>query len=171
MVIIHRPWRGWRGEAHVFRCGARNSVPWLVRAVHRYLLVNIFSNVMNVHVAFTISPSEWICEGVKCVDSVISLTVLLAEVCNWLRLKTERFLVIIIYIYIYLLIFNNINEFDVLDNCVAVPTFRNAFVCRKVSGKAYSVVFRHAPVTFGRSQMFFSSNCGPSAFLTDPPPI
>lgn len=36
---------------------------------------------------------------VKCVDNVKSLTVLVAEVCNWLRLKTERcFLVIRIYI-------------------------------------------------------------------------
>lgn len=36
---------------------------------------------------------------VKCVDSVKSLTALAAEVCNWLRLKTERcFLGIRIYI-------------------------------------------------------------------------
>jgi hypothetical protein len=70
--------------------------------VRRFLLVNASSSVMKVHVAFTISPSERVCEGVKYVDSVTSLTVLLAEVCNWLRLKTKRcFLVIRIYIYIY----------------------------------------------------------------------
>jgi hypothetical protein len=151
----------------------RYSNPWLVRPVHRYLLVNVFPNVMKVHVACNISPSEWVCEGVKCVVSVTILTVLLAEVCNWLRLKTER-CSLVIRIYILnegLLICNNVNEFEIIDNCVVVPTFRNASVCRMVSGKAYLVVFRHTLGTLDRSQMFFSSKCGLSALSTDPPPF
>lgn len=66
MGMICRPWRAWRGGAHVFRCcDIRNSDTGLVRSVRRSLLVNVFSNAMKVQVAFTISPSEGVCEDVS----------------------------------------------------------------------------------------------------------